>query len=229
MAFAQCGSSGLTASLVLTAIACPAEPWAFVVHADLPVHGGDAPGQSARHGVNEATADRHRSPPRSDTRAASWSSYYGISQASRHATAVIGRPVPGAARPRRRSSPPADTRAARPRFSSAARAVPWPSMSAQHPALVDRSWPVDLRQRPCRGRRAVSPTRLLRRHSLGGMTTPPASHCRHCYGDCASGCLLPGTNGLCIHSPVARRSARDWVALLGTRRFWRRFFSGARR
>ncbi len=59
--------------------------------------------------------------------------------------------------------------------------------------------------------------------------TPSATHCRHCYGDCAGGCLLPGTKGLCIHNPVPRRSARDWVALTGTRRFWRRFFSGARR
>jgi hypothetical protein len=58
--------------------------------------------------------------------------------------------------------------------------------------------------------------------------TPPGSHCRHCYGDCAGRCLLPGTEGLCIHNPAPRRSARDWVALIRTRRFWRRFFTGSR-
>jgi hypothetical protein len=59
--------------------------------------------------------------------------------------------------------------------------------------------------------------------------TRPGSHCRHCYGNCDGKCLLPGTEGLCIHSPVPRRSARDRVAVMRTRRFWRRLLAGTRR
>lgn len=51
---------------------------------------------------------------------------------------------------------------------------------------------------------------------------PPTSHCRHCLGDCAGECLLPG--GLCVHKPVPRRSAREWLVLIRTRGFWRWFF-----
>jgi hypothetical protein len=61
------------------------------------------------------------------------------------------------------------------------------------------------------------------------MVTSPARHCRHCYGDCDGGCLLPGGEGLCIHSPVPHRSPREWLGLLRTRRFWRRFFLGVQR
>jgi hypothetical protein len=61
------------------------------------------------------------------------------------------------------------------------------------------------------------------------MTTSPVRHCRHCYGDCAGGCLLPGDMGLCIHKSVPQRSPREWLALLRTRRFWRRAFLGVRR
>jgi hypothetical protein len=53
-------------------------------------------------------------------------------------------------------------------------------------------------------------------------------HCRHCYGDCGGGCLLPGDQGLCIHSPVPRRGLRAWLGSMGTRGFWRRFFGGLR-
>jgi hypothetical protein len=53
-------------------------------------------------------------------------------------------------------------------------------------------------------------------------------HCRHCYGDCGGGCLLPGDQGLCIHSPVPRRGLREWLGSMGTRGFWRRFFGGIR-
>jgi hypothetical protein len=55
---------------------------------------------------------------------------------------------------------------------------------------------------------------------------PPARHCRHCLGDCSGRCLLPGDQGLCIHSPVPRMSAREWLNLVRTRRFWRRALFG---
>jgi hypothetical protein len=32
--------------------------------------------------------------------------------------------------------------------------------------------------------------------------------------------------GLYIHKPVLRRSAREWLFLLGTRRFWHRLLWG---
>jgi hypothetical protein len=48
------------------------------------------------------------------------------------------------------------------------------------------------------------------------------SHCRHCLGDCHGSCLLPGNTGRCIHHPVPRVPVRQWVRLMGTRRFWSR-------
>jgi len=54
------------------------------------------------------------------------------------------------------------------------------------------------------------------------------AHCRHCYGNCGGGCLLPGGLGLCIHKPVPKRTAGEWLTLLRTRRFWHRFFGGPR-
>ena len=39
-------------------------------------------------------------------------------------------------------------------------------------------------------------------------------------------CLLPGGQELCIHKPVPRRSAREWLFLLRTRRFWHRILWG---
>jgi hypothetical protein len=56
--------------------------------------------------------------------------------------------------------------------------------------------------------------------------TPVVPHCRHCYGDCAGGCLLPGGTGLCIHKPVPTRTVSARLKLLRTRRFWRRVFWG---
>lgn len=53
---------------------------------------------------------------------------------------------------------------------------------------------------------------------------PPPRHCRHCLGDCAGSCLLPGDAGLCIHQPLPRRSLREWLGLMRTRSFWRWFF-----
>jgi hypothetical protein len=53
-------------------------------------------------------------------------------------------------------------------------------------------------------------------------------HCRHCYGDCGEGCLLPGGGGLCIHKPVPQRTAGERLALLRTRKFWRTIFWGDR-
>jgi hypothetical protein len=35
---------------------------------------------------------------------------------------------------------------------------------------------------------------------------PVVAHCRHCFGDCGGGCLLPGGGGLCIHKPVPKRT-----------------------
>jgi len=57
---------------------------------------------------------------------------------------------------------------------------------------------------------------------------PAAAHCRHCYGDCSGGCLLPGGEGRCIHKPVPKRPAGERLTLLGTKRFWRRVFWGVR-
>ena len=51
-------------------------------------------------------------------------------------------------------------------------------------------------------------------------------HCRHCFGACSGNCLLPGDQGLCIHKPVPRRSAREWLFLMRTRRFWHRVLWG---
>ena len=50
---------------------------------------------------------------------------------------------------------------------------------------------------------------------------PSARHCRHCLGDCPGDCLLPGDQGLCIHKLAPRRSAREWLIAVRTRRFWR--------
>ena len=57
---------------------------------------------------------------------------------------------------------------------------------------------------------------------------PAAGHCRHCYGDCPGTCLLPGDTGLCIHKPAPALTVGQWVALLRTRRFWRRVLRGDR-
>ncbi len=54
------------------------------------------------------------------------------------------------------------------------------------------------------------------------------AHCRHCYGNCDGGCLLPGGGDLCIHNPVPKRTAGEWLTLLRTRQFWRRAFWGSR-
>lgn len=48
---------------------------------------------------------------------------------------------------------------------------------------------------------------------------PEIAHCQHCAGNCDGSCVLPG--GLCIHRPMPRRSAREWLLLMRTRRFWR--------
>jgi len=61
------------------------------------------------------------------------------------------------------------------------------------------------------------------------MVTSQVRHCRHCYGDCGGGCLLPGDTGLCIHNPVPRRPPGEWLGLLRTRGFWRRLFLGVLR
>jgi hypothetical protein len=55
---------------------------------------------------------------------------------------------------------------------------------------------------------------------------PSVRHCRHCLGDCAGDCLLPGDQGLCIHRPVPRRSARELLFSIRTRRFWHRVLFG---
>ena len=61
---------------------------------------------------------------------------------------------------------------------------------------------------------------------------PVVAHCRHCFGDCGGGCLLPGGGDLCIHKPVPKRALGERLALLRTRRFWshifRRLLSGDR-
>jgi hypothetical protein len=57
---------------------------------------------------------------------------------------------------------------------------------------------------------------------------PTPRHCRHCFGDCGGVCLLPGTDGLCIHHPVRRLSWGEWVRALRTRALWRRVFWGVR-
>ena len=54
------------------------------------------------------------------------------------------------------------------------------------------------------------------------------AHCRHCYGDCGGGCLLPGGGGGCIHKPVPKRTVGERLTLLRTKRFWRRVFWGVR-
>ncbi len=55
---------------------------------------------------------------------------------------------------------------------------------------------------------------------------PGASHCRHCYGNCPGTCLLPGGGGTCIHKPAQKLTVGQWLALIRTRRFWRRAFWG---
>ena len=57
---------------------------------------------------------------------------------------------------------------------------------------------------------------------------PLVRHCRHCLGDCPGDCLLPGDEGLCFHSPVRRRSLREWLVLTRTRGFWRSLLFGGR-
>jgi hypothetical protein len=57
----------------------------------------------------------------------------------------------------------------------------------------------------------------------------PTRHCRHCWGDCAGDCLLPGpagAAGLCIHQPNPSLPWPVRFRLLTTRQFWRRFFLG---
>jgi hypothetical protein len=55
---------------------------------------------------------------------------------------------------------------------------------------------------------------------------PAVAHCRHCFGDCPGDCLLPGGGGLCIHKPFPKMTLGERLALLRTRRFWRRVFRG---
>jgi hypothetical protein len=57
---------------------------------------------------------------------------------------------------------------------------------------------------------------------------PGPAHCRHCYGACPGNCLLPGTEGLCIHRPAPKLTAGQRLALLRTRRFWHRVLRGTR-
>jgi hypothetical protein len=52
------------------------------------------------------------------------------------------------------------------------------------------------------------------------------AHCRHCYGDCGGGCLLPGSEDRCIHKPVPKRTVGERLTLLRTRTFWRRVLWG---
>jgi hypothetical protein len=45
---------------------------------------------------------------------------------------------------------------------------------------------------------------------------PAYRHCRHCWGDCGDGCLLPGDSGACIHKNGAsmlpfRQRVRLWL------------------
>ena len=54
-------------------------------------------------------------------------------------------------------------------------------------------------------------------------------HCKHCWGGCGGTCLLPpGDTGVCIHKQAPRLNLtfREWVMLLGNRRFWHRVFWG---
>jgi len=57
---------------------------------------------------------------------------------------------------------------------------------------------------------------------------PGPAHCRHCYGACPGNCLLPGTQGLCIHRPAPKLTPGQRLALLRTRRFWLRLLHGTR-
>jgi hypothetical protein len=45
---------------------------------------------------------------------------------------------------------------------------------------------------------------------------PAYRHCRHCWGACDGGCLLPDGSGACIHSLNVsfRQRARLWLARL---------------
>jgi hypothetical protein len=54
-------------------------------------------------------------------------------------------------------------------------------------------------------------------------------HCRHCLGDCAGDCLLPGGTGLCIHRPTRRLTFRERMRLLGSRRLWHGMLWGSGR
>jgi hypothetical protein len=57
---------------------------------------------------------------------------------------------------------------------------------------------------------------------------PAPGHCRHCLGNCPGSCLLPGGEGLCIHQPTPKLTARQRLARVRTRRFWHSVFWGTR-
>jgi len=57
---------------------------------------------------------------------------------------------------------------------------------------------------------------------------PSTGHCRHCYGEHAGSCLLPGGGGLCIHKPYPSLTVGQRLALVRTRGFWRRVIQGVR-
>jgi len=61
------------------------------------------------------------------------------------------------------------------------------------------------------------------------MSGSPPRHCRHCWGNCAGGCLLPGLD-VCIHDVHRgpRLPARERLRVIGTARFWRRLLYGIR-
>ncbi len=65
-----------------------------------------------------------------------------------------------------------------------------------------------------------------RREQGGDM--PALGHCRHCLGNCPGSCLLPGGEGLCIHQPTPKLTARQRLARVRTRRFWHSVFWGTR-
>jgi hypothetical protein len=39
-------------------------------------------------------------------------------------------------------------------------------------------------------------------------------HCKHCWGACDGGCLLPGDTGACIHSVGPPFRQRVWLWLV---------------
>jgi hypothetical protein len=59
------------------------------------------------------------------------------------------------------------------------------------------------------------------------MSGLPTRHCRHCWGNCAGNCMLPGLD-VCIHDvhrgPRLPLSAR--LRAVRGRRFWRRLLFG---